>query len=72
MSINLLAFRSGVAPTLVLIPTYINLINGAISGAIAGFATNPFDVLKTRLMLQQQQTSKEAVYDCNEQDVQGK
>ena len=46
MSINLLAFRSGVSTALVFVPAYINLINGAISGAIAGFTTNPFDVLK--------------------------
>ena len=47
----MLARKTGVTVAAELIPTYINLINGALSGAVAGYLTNPFDVLKTRLML---------------------
>ena len=50
MSINAIAYKSGIAASLIVIPTYVNLINGSIAGAIAGYLTNPFDVLKTRLM----------------------
>ena len=50
MSINMLALRTGVPASVIEIPTYVNLINGSVAGAIAGYLTNPFDVLKTRLM----------------------
>ena len=53
LSTRLLAFRTGITSAHIIIPTYISLINGAVSGAVAGYLTNPFDVLKTRLMLQQ-------------------
>lgn len=51
MSIKALSFRSGIPAATLEIPTYVNLINGSIAGAIAGYLTNPFDVLKTRLMV---------------------
>ena len=53
MSIKALAFKSGIPAAAIEIPTYMNLINGSIAGAIAGYLTNPFDVLKTRLMVSQ-------------------
>ena len=31
-------------------PRYIDSINGSVAGAISGFLTTPFDVLKTRRM----------------------
>ena len=51
MSIKALAFKIGISASAVVVPTYVNLINGSIAGAIAGYLTNPFDVLKTRLMI---------------------
>ena len=50
MTINMLAYKNHIPASKVEIPAYSNLINGSIAGAIAGFATNPFDLIKTRLM----------------------
>ena len=49
-TVRLLSYNSGVALDLIVIPGYLNAVNGAISGAISGFLTTPLDVLKTRLM----------------------
>ena len=49
-TVRLYAVQSGTPLVLVEVPAFVNAINGAISGAIAGFFTTPLDVLKTRLM----------------------
>ena len=50
ITVRTLAYNSGTPAVLIEVPGYLNSINGAIAGAIAGFLTTPLDVLKTRLM----------------------
>lgn len=33
-----------------ILPSYVNALNGALAGSFAGFTVTPFDVLKTKLM----------------------
>ena len=68
----MLAIRTGATVAAELIPTYINLINGALSGAVAGYLTNPFDVLKTRLMLFQQENDKGKFSSSAVKQIKGK
>ena len=58
LTVRMLAYNSGTPAVLIEIPGYLNSINGAIAGAIAGFLTTPLDVLKTRLMTFQVAKSK--------------
>ena len=50
VSIKYIAMKNGIPPEMIQTPVVVNLLNGSISGAIAGYLTNPFDVVKTRLM----------------------
>lgn len=50
ISIKYIAHKNGIPPEMTTTPVVVNLLNGSISGAFAGYLTNPFDVVKTRLM----------------------
>lgn len=67
VSIKYIAHKNGIPPEMTTTPVVVNLLNGSISGAIAGYLTNPFDVVKTRLMTVQ---SKHGVSE--DDDTQGK
>ena len=51
VSIKAIAFKTGLAASALEVPAYVNLVNGCIAGGVAGYLTNPFDVLKTKIML---------------------
>ena len=59
VSVQALAFKAGVPASSLEIPAYLNLVAGCVAGGVAGYLTNPFDVLKARIMLEDSpETSK--------------
>ena len=60
VSAQALAFKAGVPASALEVPAYVNLANGCIAGGVAGYLTNPFDVLKTRIMLDDSPDTKKA------------
>eukprot|EP01016_Furgasonia_blochmanni_P056565 TRINITY_DN9669_c0_g1_i3.p1 TRINITY_DN9669_c0_g1~~TRINITY_DN9669_c0_g1_i3.p1 ORF type:complete len:286 (-),score=8.43 TRINITY_DN9669_c0_g1_i3:244-1101(-) len=45
------------------LPLYYTLLNGAVASGIGGYLTTPFDVIKTRLMIQRSSQYK-GMWDC--------
>ena len=48
--IKLLSYKTSRPQSEVVLPSYVNALNGALAGSFAGFTVTPFDVLKTKLM----------------------
>ena len=48
--IKLMAYRQHIPQSEIVLPSYVNALNGALAGSFAGFTVTPFDVLKTKLM----------------------
>jgi len=67
MSVRALAFKTGMPSSALEVPAYLNLVNGCIAGGIAGYLTNPFDVLKTKIMLEESPESKKVHNDTKQQ-----